>query len=518
MKRKAPVRLTGGSGARYENQVAARFLIDLLAGTNSLGSDFARVTRVDWQARDAGWLADDLALICQGAGEEPRSIGLSIKSSQQITAQGFPADFVDIAWGQWIGVGVSRTFRRGSDAITLVAADVSSQVMSDWSALLREIRAATPERIISRLNATSEEGSQASAIQRALVQSFACPARYGHSDDPTESIRLLHDIRVLDFDFGRPTSQHEGRALNDCQSLLTSGDSGEARELWNRLVGIADELRPAGGALDLGALLSKLRGQFLLRDHPDYRADLRALRERTQEALDDIGTHVGTVAHLQRDNERLRIREKLAADRACLLVGESGSGKSALLKEIALADYPSTVWLSRDALDHATATDFEAAMGLRHPLADVLRNGVDRCLVIFDGIEGYSERARSLSAAVIKKLLESDLAHIHVAGTLQYHALEKVGWSLRTLGVPHTMLQATQLGRPDEQEVYRLLASFPDLQWIARRPDLGPLLTNLQVLDWFARIGQLPEAEGKTPIGITTIIDALWAVVSQDVV
>lgn len=52
-RRNAPVRLTGASGTRYENTVAARFLLDMLAGSNSLGAlvpwclgaDFGRVTR-----------------------------------------------------------------------------------------------------------------------------------------------------------------------------------------------------------------------------------------------------------------------------------------------------------------------------------------------------------------------------------------------------------------------------------------------------------------------------------------
>jgi len=64
-KKKAPAQLTGGAGFRYEDYVAARFLLDLLGGTNSLGPDFGRVTRVDWQARDAGWLAEDLGISCK---------------------------------------------------------------------------------------------------------------------------------------------------------------------------------------------------------------------------------------------------------------------------------------------------------------------------------------------------------------------------------------------------------------------------------------------------------------------
>src|ERR1700726_2887972 len=101
-RRKAPVRLTGGAGTRYENSVAARFLLDMLAGLNSLGPDFGRITRVDWQARDAGWLADDLALTCEGSSGQRRSVGISIKSDQQVNTRGFPSEFVDLAWGQWL--------------------------------------------------------------------------------------------------------------------------------------------------------------------------------------------------------------------------------------------------------------------------------------------------------------------------------------------------------------------------------------------------------------------------------
>src|SRR5262245_24349411 len=88
-KKEAAVGLTGGAGFRYEDHVAARFLIDMLAGTNALGADFGRVVRVDWQARDLGWLLDDLALTFAGA-EGERAAGCSCKRHRQVTAGGFP--------------------------------------------------------------------------------------------------------------------------------------------------------------------------------------------------------------------------------------------------------------------------------------------------------------------------------------------------------------------------------------------------------------------------------------------
>src|SRR5213595_1932146 len=118
-RRKAPVGVTGGGGFGFENSVAARFLLDLLGGTNSLGIDFGRITRIDWQARDAGWLADDLVITCKppGAG---RTAALSIKSDQQVTRAGFPQDFVAMAWAQWFGVKTERKLRDGNDAVVLV--------------------------------------------------------------------------------------------------------------------------------------------------------------------------------------------------------------------------------------------------------------------------------------------------------------------------------------------------------------------------------------------------------------
>jgi hypothetical protein len=295
-RRKAPVRLTGGAGTRYENLVAARFLLDMLAGLNSLGAGFGRITRIDWQASDAEWLADDLALTCEPSSHERRFVGISIKSNKQVSLQGFPQDFVDLAWGQWLGRGRSRVFQRGHDAIVLVTAELPNGVKSNWTALLSEILQGTADRIVSRLNSNAQDGFQASALQRAIVHGFACPSRYEHSQDATETVRLLHDVRLLDFDFNSQTSQSCVHALRDCQSILTSGDAGEAQDLWDRLVAIADEKKPAGGFLDLCELLAILRDHFGFRDHPDFRTDWEMLRRRSCDAMADVETRIANHA------------------------------------------------------------------------------------------------------------------------------------------------------------------------------------------------------------------------------
>jgi hypothetical protein len=191
-RRKAPVRLTGGAGARYENLIAARLLLDMLAGLNSVGLDFGRIARIDWQVRDVGSLADDLALTREPSSLERRSVGISIKSDRQINTRGFPQDFIDLAGGQWLGHGTGRVFQKGLDAIVLVTAELSSSVRSDWAALLSEILQGIADRVVSRLNSNAQDGSQASTLQRAIVTGFVCPPRYEHPVDAAETVRLLH--------------------------------------------------------------------------------------------------------------------------------------------------------------------------------------------------------------------------------------------------------------------------------------------------------------------------------------
>src|SRR6266436_3486754 len=186
VKRKAPVQLTGGAGFHYENPVAARFLLDLLAGSNALGVDFGRIVRLDWQARDLGWLADDLVVTCkQSSGD--RAAGISIKSAQQVTRAGFPPDFVEIAWAQWLGVKTDRMLRDSNDAIVLVTGSVAHDVQDAWSNLLFEALNTAPERMVNRLaEPVAGDGSQSSALERALFESFRCPEDlrgYGDTGD-----------------------------------------------------------------------------------------------------------------------------------------------------------------------------------------------------------------------------------------------------------------------------------------------------------------------------------------------
>ena len=114
--------------------------------------------------------------------------------------------------------------------------------------------------------------------------------------------------------------------------------------------------------------------------------------------------NIGSDLHLARDDDIERIRGPLTSAGACFLVGESGSGKSALAKEISAKDYPRVIWLTEPALDHASLAEFEQSLGLSHPLVEVLHNAPERCLVVFDALESYSEAALRTASKLSKQI------------------------------------------------------------------------------------------------------------------
>ena len=148
-KQAAPVPLTGGSGFNYEDCVAARFLVDMLSGIASFGSELGTVSRVDWQVRDAGRLLDDLAVTLNSSERNPKA-AFSIKNHRQVTSGGFPANFVEAAWEEWLHTETT-TFQQDCDLIVLVTGHLGNRVGESWSTLLRQARTTTKERLISRL-------------------------------------------------------------------------------------------------------------------------------------------------------------------------------------------------------------------------------------------------------------------------------------------------------------------------------------------------------------------------------
>lgn len=515
LKLKAPVRLTGGGGFDFEDCVAARFLLDLVSGANSLGSDFGEIVRIDWQARDSGWLADDLAVTCNipGTGAE-RSAGLSIKSNRQVTASGFPSDFVTAAWAQWLGAGTTHKIEDIADGVVLITGQLAQDIEADWSRLLRDASETTPERMVARLSSSARGGgSQASARQRALFKSLGCPQEFRDLGDTDEKarVRLLQRIRLIRFDFQTKPSRHANEAVADCQKVLRSGDPAEAVKLWDRLQGICHQERPAGGSVDLRGVLRELRGEFDLVGHPNFARDWQVLGRLSLEEMADVRADIGGLASLPREETLAAIQTALEARGACFLAGELGSGKSALAKQIATKHYRRVLWFTPQMLDHPRL-DVESALQLSHPIAEIVSSSPGPCLIVFDAVESYTENALRMAARIMCDI--HDLAGSSPGHLLFSAQVEGAGRTIRRLtefGAPRHLLETTPVPRPLEAEVTQIARRVPRLGWAVRRPELRPLLTNLKILDWCARTLQTASIRQDHPVrGVTAIIDLLW--------
>jgi hypothetical protein len=349
-KEAAPVALTGGAGFHFEDHVAARLLLDMLAGINSLGHAFGRIRRLDWQAREAGWHLDDFGVVCDAEGRE-RCAGLSCKSNRQVTSSGFPEHFVEAAWEHWYGAAGARRLREDQDGVVLVTGELAEGVREAWDATLREALETEPDRMLARLQPPAAgDASQSSAQQRDLFASLRCPATlrtYGPSDDLV-TVRLLRHVRLLHFDFASPTSRAHGLAVSDCQRLLAAGDASQAAQLWDELVGYAATQRATGGSVDPPKLLSHVRGRFELAPHPEYGAGW--LSRRLEGALtlgewerrDRRGFAVTWVDFAARSQVVEQVRAHLRArsgPNVLHLAGLSGIGKTRTVLE-ACRDQP----------------------------------------------------------------------------------------------------------------------------------------------------------------------------------
>ncbi len=159
--------MTGGEGFNYEDHVAARFLVDMLSGHARFGVEFGYVTQVAWQVRDTGRLLDDLAISMVSAGVE-HVAEISIKRDRQVTSSGFPSHFVEAIWEEEFQLE-SKVFRKDQDLLVLVTGELANDVSESWSILLNESIAATPDRIVQRLQApTSADG------KNSLISSSSC--------------------------------------------------------------------------------------------------------------------------------------------------------------------------------------------------------------------------------------------------------------------------------------------------------------------------------------------------------
>ncbi|MBI5015326.1 MAG: hypothetical protein HZB55_07515 [Deltaproteobacteria bacterium] len=509
-KRVAPVKLTGGRGFSFEDKVAAWHLAHLLTGRASLGADFGKVTRIDFQVGESGWRLDDMLITFQGLSGSRRA-ALSVKSNAQVSRAGFPADFVRTIWEHWIG-WEGNPFEPDRDQLCLITTAAAASVEKAWELMLAEAIYGDPGRVAVRLTAGAS-----SKLQKALFASLQCPAdlRPAAGFDPGAAAALLAHLRWIRLSFEEAVSVHERDGLSLCQAALAVPDDAEVAKLWRRLQEISKNQRGGGGYVDLPKLLSVVRREFRLRDFPDHEADWQALHRVSQEAIQEVRTDIAGTLHLARDSQTAEVAGRLDASSAVVLIGESGWGKSAIARAVAedTSRFGRVLWFTAQHLDHGGLHGVERQLGVSHEFPTLLQSvSVARALLVVDGLDRFSDDALRCVASLIKTVLspETPIAWSLLA-TSQPDGWERAARVFVRVGVPIGGMALLPVEEPAEADIREALLAVAPLRLLATRRDLLRAFSNLKILDWVASASAISVPEGTERwIGVPDLVDWVW--------
>ena len=501
-RKKSSTAATGGKGYTFADNVAAGFLVQMLARAFPLEAALGFIAELHFETKESGRNLDDLHLVLQNSTGVARW-SVSIKSNQQLSGNGFNKTLVGDLWADWRGER-GASFDPSSDVFGLVTGTLADGPLHDWEELRQEAADPTPERFLQRIDGER----QISAAKKKIFSSLY-PAENPSPAQREATVRLAARLHVLRYD----KNLEEGRYINQCALLVSSGSVEEGTKLWNALCQLAANNRGTGGYFDLPKLLQRLRGTFDLVDYPDFRADWARLDAISGDNLANVRSVLGAGIHLDRASELAALSKTISEHGITFVAGESGSGKSSLIAQIAREPgrFGHTLWLTPAQLSKTSQNEIATNNGLRHMLPELVRSSSrSSSLLVVDALEKFEGEARSRVIELLRTVSESGFAgwSVVISGHLQ--SWEKAQRLLHEAGV--TDFVKSDLEPPSSAAIRSAVQNVPGINLLLFRPELQQILRNLMVLDWVLRtnVVQSLSSEPGRRIGETGLIDLIW--------
>lgn len=492
----ATTRSTAGSGFAFEDLVAAdllsRFLHDMpIPGIETPGLEILS------QAAAAGWEIDDLVCVGCDANGKLHRLALSCKSNVQVTASGWPKDFIAAAWRLW---RASAPFNSSTDHIGLVTRGRNASFDATWSDLKLWCNDPDASLALGRINASQKHRKIFDSVRNAGETDGALPTEI-------DTIALIARLHLYPLDFQLSPSLSLEEAKQRCRSALNSETQEEADTLWEVLVQSAETARLGSGIVRLPDLLRDLSSRFGLKSHPSIAAAWKSLLNLSADQRAAVETALPNGYVVERHQEVSKLSQILGESRACIVTGESGVGKSALVAGV-LDQYFSDatqLWLGPDALHAALSVVGRSAVRLDHSLDFVLdRSPGDQKLLILDSVERIKAPDTPKLAALVSALAADATWRVIVITQLGLkHQLRQAG----------TLADAPLLPIPtlSDMDVRAALRSVPSLAWISNDQNILPLFANLKTLGWVVTAeSSFREKENGAPTSSAEIADCLW--------
>ncbi|MBA8909892.1 ATP-binding protein [Aminobacter ciceronei] len=448
------------------------------------------------------WDIDDLLVVAQDKAVA-RRLAVSCKGNVQVSANGLPASFADLAWRLW--TKTDSPFDRSTDRLALATQGTHDDFQSAWSDIKKFAAGADAALALAQIEANPR--------YKRIFDSLKAAATAVTNADV---LGLIGCLDVLPFDFQRLPSKDEADAIAVARSLLAGGTAQDATDLWGEIVGRAKETRLGSGTLDMAALRRWLRPRFALRDFPDYEPSWARLRALSAETESLVQTALPSGARLDFRSECDLLLTQLGEKPCVAVYGESGTGKSALVKAFLDTHFPSAtrVWLAPEHLELALNEAERARFGLAHPLISVLDAAVTaENFLIIDSAERLSPASRLKAQQLVKQLLEvtgsePPLAwRVILIGQTEFWASGELSKIAGTPSLARWEVRARSAG-----DVAAVLRASTGLEWLASHHDALMALTNLRTLAWVVQAaGVFQDDSGAAPTSMVAIAEKLWA-------
>ena len=319
---------TGGSGALFEAQVGAAYLLSMLLEVDARGLPNCRIESIALQRGQEGYPLDDIIVNGQDRGGRAATLEIQVKRSitfapaddvfQDVVRQVKKAMDGPVFWERHhhLAVALARTTQK---------IEAAYQDVLNWA---RNIEDATTFH--ARLNREGE----ANDAMRSFVSTFRENLKAAGAPHNDETVwKILRRFHILVFDFTAADSASAELMHERALRAVESGGMDEARNLWSRLTTLSLEIAVNAGHRTRESLRADL-STFQLAGDRNNRKALAAIAEESQLALSDINAEVSGV-RLLRQRRVDAVRDAMCLGRYIEIRGEAGVGKSGVLRRLA---------------------------------------------------------------------------------------------------------------------------------------------------------------------------------------
>lgn len=318
---------SGPAGAHFEGQVAAHYLLTMLADAEPRGLPGATIARVALQRAGEGNPLDDVIVHARGRTGQRAVLEVQVKRTVMFS----PGDLVFKDVIHQLARAVSALDLAEDHHQFAVAIERTSyKITGPYQDVLRWARelgdAATLFGRLARPGVASDDMRKFVATVRGHLETAGCR----HDDEIVW--HLLRRFQILPFDYAARGSQALELATERATHVLDASDTARAGAFWRVLTETAIRVASSGGDLDRAGLAHDLStvGGFRLAGGRRNRAVRDDLAEAAQQAAGDLKRSIGG-ATLARTAQVDAVRAKLDVGRYVEIRGAAGVGKSGVL-------------------------------------------------------------------------------------------------------------------------------------------------------------------------------------------